>query len=111
MNMTTLETAHVRIHGVAAGWAFTAVLQVVFLVCAFFAFLWPTSALGQGWMAIFAAHPDGLFTSLLEAALAILVLAWLITGVFVGVYNCLLPRSGIRVSPDQNEAASRPSRP
>jgi hypothetical protein len=90
--MTTLDTPHARIHGVAAGWALTAALLIVFLVCALIAFFWPTSALGQGWTAMLAASPDGSFARVIETVLTFVILAWLTTGVFVGVYNCLLPR-------------------
>jgi hypothetical protein len=91
--MTTLDPSHARIHGVAAGWALTAVLMIVLLICALAAFLWPTSAFGQGWAAVFATTPDGSIAGVIEILLGVVVLAWLITGVFVGVYNCLLARA------------------
>lgn len=90
--MTILDAPHNRIHALAAGWAVTAALLIVFLACALIAFFWPTSALGQGWNALLAASPDGSFASLIATVVTLLILAWLMTGVFVGVYNCLLPR-------------------
>jgi hypothetical protein len=85
--MTTLDTSHAGMNGVAAGWALSAVLVVFFLICTVLALFWPTSAFGQGWVALFATPASGSIAGLVEAT------AWLIVGVFVGVYNRLLTRS------------------
>jgi len=91
--MTTLDTLHPRINGVAAGWALSAVVVVLFLICAAVALLWPTSAVGQGWVAAFATTPEGSITGFVEALLGTIAAAWLVAGVFVGVYNRLLARA------------------
>jgi hypothetical protein len=90
--MTTLDTSHAGMNGVAAGWALSAVLVIFFLICALLALFWPTSAFGQGWVALFAT-PGGSIAGLAEGVLASIATAWLVAGVFVCVYNRLLPRS------------------
>jgi hypothetical protein len=91
--MTTLDTPHAGMNHAAAGWALSAVLVVFFLICATLAFLWPTSAFGQGWVALFAATPGGSIASLAEGIVGSIVAAWLIASVFVGIYNRLISRS------------------
>jgi len=91
--MTTLDTSHAGMNTVAAGWALSAVLVVFFLICAALALFWPTSAFGQGWVAVFATAPDGSIASFIEGFFGSIAVGWLVTGVFVGVYNRLLPRS------------------
>jgi hypothetical protein len=91
--MTTLDNPHASMNHVAAGWALSAVLVVFFLICAILALFWPTSALGQGWVAVFAATPGSSIASLAEGIVGSIVAAWLIAGVFVGVYNRLISRS------------------
>jgi hypothetical protein len=44
-------------NGFAIGWALSAVLLAFLLACAVFALLWPTSAFGQGSVAVFATPP------------------------------------------------------
>jgi hypothetical protein len=91
--MTTLDTSHSGMNGVAAGWALSAVLVIFFLICAVLAIFWPTSAFGQGWAALFATPPGGTIAGLVEGILGSVAIAWLVAGVFVGVYNRLLSRS------------------
>ncbi len=90
--MTTLDTSHSSMSGVAAGWALSAVVVILFLICAILALIWPTSALGQGWIAVFATTPAGPIAGLIEGILGSVATAWLVTGVFVGIYNRLLSR-------------------
>jgi hypothetical protein len=78
---------------VAAGWALSAVLVVFFLICAMLALFWPTSAFGQGWVALFAASPGGSIATLAEGIVGSIGAAWLIAGVFVSVYNRLISRA------------------
>jgi hypothetical protein len=91
--MTTLDTSHARMNSVAVGWALSAVLVIFFLICALVAFFWPTSAFGQGWVALFATTPDSSIAILAEGVFGSILTAWFVTGVFVGVHNCLLSRS------------------
>ena len=91
--MTTLDIPHPRINGIAAAWALSAVLAILFLVCAAVALLWPTSAFGQGWVAVFATTPDGSIANLVGGLLGAVAAAWLVVGVFAGVYNRLLARA------------------
>jgi hypothetical protein len=91
--MTTLDTSHARMNGVAAGWALSAVLVVFFLICTLLAIFWPIAAFGQGWVALFATPPDGSIATLVGGMLGSIVIAWFVTGVFVGVHNYLLSRS------------------
>jgi len=79
-------------NGVAAGWALSAVLVILFLICVAIALMWPTSALGQGWMWVFAEPPGGSIAAFIEGILGAIAVAWLIAIVFVGVYNQVLPR-------------------
>ena len=91
--MTTLDSSHAGMNSMAAGWALSAVLVIFFLICAALAVFWPTSALGQGWVAVFATTPGGSIASLVEGLLGSIAAAWLVAVVFVGVYNRLLARS------------------
>jgi hypothetical protein len=91
--MTTLDTSHAGMNHMAAGWALSAVLVIFFLICAALAVFWPTSALGQGWIAVFATTPGGAIASVVEGILGSIAAAWLVAVVFVGVYNRLLARS------------------
>ena len=91
--MTTLDTSHASMNSMAAGWALSAVLVIFFLICAVLALFWPTSALGQGWVAVFATPPGGSMASWVEGILGSIAAAWLVAVVFVGVYNRLLTRS------------------
>ena len=84
--MTTLDTSHTGLSSVAAGWALPAVLVILFLICGILALFWPTSAFGQGWVALFATTPDGSIASFVEGLLGSIAAAWLVAGVFVGVY-------------------------
>lgn len=91
--MTTLDTSHAGVNSVAAGWALSAVLVIFFLICAVLALFWPTSAFGQGWVAVFATTPDGSIASFVEGILGSIAIAWVVASVFVGVYNRLLSQS------------------
>jgi hypothetical protein len=91
--MTTLDASHARMNSVAVGWALSSVLVIFFLICALVAFFWPTSASGQGWIALFSTKPDASIANLGAGVFGSIVAAWFITGVFAGVHNCLLSRS------------------
>jgi hypothetical protein len=90
--VTTLDTSHASVNRMAAGWALSAVLVVFLLICAALAFFWPTSAFGQGWIALFATPSEASIASLAEGIVGSIATAWLVAGVFVGVYNRLLFR-------------------
>jgi hypothetical protein len=51
--MTSLDISPTRMSKVAVGWALSAVLVVLALICAGVALLWPTSAFGEGWTTVF----------------------------------------------------------
>ena len=88
--MTTFDTTHAPMNGMAAGWALSAVFVILFLACATVALLWPSSALGQGRMAL---APGGSTAPFVEGLLGGFAIAWLVAIVFVGVYNRMLARS------------------
>ena len=90
--MPTVQTTHAPMNGIAAGWALSAVLVALFLVCVDLALLWPTSAFGQGWQMVLAALPGGSIAAFVEVILRATAIAWLVAIVFVGVYNQLLSR-------------------
>ena len=69
--MTTFDTSSHRVNTVAAGWALSAVLVVLFLICALLALIWPTSAIGQGWVTLFAAHAGDSITLIVDLKIAI----------------------------------------
>jgi hypothetical protein len=79
-------------NGIAAGWALSAVLVILFLICVTLAALWPTSAFGQGWQMVLATLPGGSIAGFVELIIGVVAIAWLIALVFVGVYNQLLSR-------------------
>jgi hypothetical protein len=88
--MTTVDSTHAPMNGMAAGWALSAVFVILFLVCATVALLWPSSALGQSWVAL---APGGSIAAFVEGLLGGVVIAWLVAIVFVGVYNRMLHQS------------------
>ena len=90
--MPTVQTTHPPMNGIAAGWALSAVLVVLFAICVALALLWPTSAFGQGWQMVLATLPGGSIAAFVEAILGAVAVAWLAAIVFVGVYNQLLFR-------------------
>jgi hypothetical protein len=90
--MSVAQTTHAPINGIAAGWALSAVLLILFLACVVLASLWPTSAFGQGWQTVLATLPGGSLAAFIETLLGLIAIAWLVVIVYVGVYNRLLPR-------------------
>ena len=90
--MPTVQTTHAPMNGVAAGWALSAVLVALFLVCVALALLWPTSAFGQGWQMVLATLPGGSIAAFVAAILAAIAIGWLVAIMFVGIYNQLLSR-------------------
>jgi hypothetical protein len=91
--MTTFDSHAPRVNTVAAGWALTAVLVTLFLICALLAAIWPTSAFGQGWVALFAEPAVGSITSIIEGIVAAIAVSWLAAVLFVAEYNRLHVRS------------------
>lgn len=88
----TRTATHTPINGVAAGWALSAALVILFLICAAIALTWPTSAFGHGWMRVFVEPAGGSIAAFIEGIVGAVAVAWLIAIVFAGVYNQLLSR-------------------
>ena len=90
--MPTVQTTHAPMNGIAAGWALSAVLVVLFLVCVAIALLWPTTAFGQGWQMVLATLPGGSIAAFVEVILGAIAIGWLVAIMFGGIYNQLLSR-------------------
>jgi hypothetical protein len=71
----------------AAGWALSAALVVVFVLCALVGMMLPQFSLSHGWLTLFSTAPLGSATSFVEGILGSIAFGW-ITAVVVGlVYN------------------------
>jgi hypothetical protein len=68
-------------------------LVAFLLACAVFALFWPTSAFGQGWVAVFGTPLEAPITNLAAGISGSTATAWLVTGVFVGAPHRLRSRS------------------
>jgi hypothetical protein len=89
--MTSLDTSRAQMSHVAVGWALSAVLVMLALICAGVALLWPTSAFGQGWTTVFG--PGGSILGVVAMVAGSIAAAWLITVLFESVHNRLVSRS------------------
>ena len=89
--MTSVDTSPARMSSIAVGWALSAVLALLVLICAAVALLWPTSAFGEGWTTVFG--PGNSTLGVVEAVGASIAAAWLVTLVFVSVHNRFVSRS------------------
>jgi hypothetical protein len=91
--LTTPDTSHARMNGFAIGWALSVVLVAFLLACAVFALSWPTSAFGQGRVAVFGAPLEAPITNLAAGIPGSIATAWLVADVFVGAPHRLRSRS------------------
>jgi hypothetical protein len=82
--MSTLDTSHARMNGFAIGWALFRGARGLLARSAVFALSWPTSAFGQGWVAVFGAPLEAPITNLAAGIPGSIATAWLVAGVFVG---------------------------
>jgi len=74
---------------VAAGWALAIALIVIFITCDVLRYLSPNFGVANGWVALFATHPEHFAATLIEGILASFAAAWLAAVLFVPVYNRL----------------------
>lgn len=77
---------------VASGWALSAALVVLFILCLVFALVWPTPAFSHAWIRLFTTAPIGSLANLIEGVAASIAAAWVVAVSFVPVYNRLAAR-------------------
>lgn len=75
---------------VALGWALTATLVALFVICALAAVLFPTLSLAHNWLGLFSTAPAGSLRNFIEGVIWNIVFAWFSAGVFGLVYNRLV---------------------
>ena len=81
-----------RIDLVASGWALSAALVALFVLCLLVALLWPTPAFSHAWIQLFTTAPLGSLANLVEGVLASIAAAWVVAVSFVPIYNWLASR-------------------
>jgi hypothetical protein len=97
--MNTQTTANSAVKIVALGWAFSAALVILFVICMVSSFLYPEMPASKGWaawMALFSVipieHPISSIRVWIDGIAFSLVFGW-VTAVVLGlVYNRLLSR-------------------
>jgi hypothetical protein len=76
----------------AAGWALSAALVIVFVLCTLVGIMLPQFSLSHGWLNLFSTAPLGSAKSFVEGILGSIAFGW-ITAVVVGlVYNRYVAR-------------------
>ena len=81
-----------RMDLVASGWALSATLVVLFILCLLVALLWPTPAFSHAWIQLFTTAPIGSLANLVEGVVVSVAAAWVVAASFVPVYNWLAAR-------------------
>src|ERR1700674_5331892 len=97
--MNTQTTANAPVKIVALGWAFSAALGILFVICMVSSYLYPEMPASKGWaawMALFSVtpidHPISSARVWIDGIASSLVFGW-VTAVVLGlVYNRLLSR-------------------
>ena len=82
------QKAH-RMELLASGWALSAALVMLFVLCLIIAVLWPTPAFSHAWIQLFTTAPIGSLANLIEGVAASVAAAWVTAGIFVPIYNWL----------------------
>jgi hypothetical protein len=77
------------IHIVAAGWASSATLVVIFVVCLLVALLYPTAPLAHNWVELFSVAPINSGVVWVEGIIGSIAFAWLATIIGGLIYNRL----------------------
>ncbi len=91
-SMTSPVRASPQMNLVASGFALSAALVVLFILCLVVALIWPTPAFSHAWIQLFTAAPTGSLANLVEGVIASIATAWVTVVVFVPVYNWLVAR-------------------
>ena len=78
-----------RMELLASGWALSAALVMLFVLCLIIAVLWPTPAFSHAWIQLFTTAPIGSLANLIEGVAASVAAAWVTAGIFVPIYNWL----------------------
>jgi hypothetical protein len=79
------------VHIPALGWALTATLILLYVLCFLAAVLFPNAALAHGWLALYSTAPVGSVRNVVEATIANVGVAWVAAITFGVVYNRLAP--------------------
>ena len=74
----------------AFGWALSAALVVLYVLCWLAVFIVPS--LAHGWLALFSTEPAGSVTGLIAGIVSSIVMGWIAAAVLATVYNKLLQR-------------------
>jgi 2TM family of unknown function (DUF5676) len=76
----------------AAGWALSAALVILFVICALVGMMLPQFSLSHGWLTLFSTAPFGSAKSFIEGILGSVAFGW-VTAVVGGlVYNRYVAR-------------------
>ena len=77
---------------VAAGWALSAALVVLFVLCALAGMMLPRFSLAHGWLTLFSTAPLGSCRNFIEGILGSIAFGWIAAVVIGLVYNRLAGR-------------------
>ena len=88
-SVTSPVRASPQMNLVASGFALSAALVVLFILCLVVALIWPTPAFSHAWIQLFTTAPIGSLANLIEGVAASVAAAWVTSGIFVPIYNWL----------------------
>ena len=77
---------------VALGWALSAALVVLFVICLIVALLFPDLSASHAWVGLFSAAPLGSIRVWIDGIVFSVVFAWITAFVLGAVYNRLIAR-------------------
>lgn len=88
----TNQTAGAPFNIVALGWALSAALVVLFVICLVVGLLLPDLPASHAWVGLFSAAPLDSFRVWVDGILFSIVFGWVTAAVLGAVYNRLIAR-------------------
>jgi hypothetical protein len=92
MTVPTVKAASGLINIVALGWALSAALVVLYVICALAGMIFPEALLTHGWLSLFSTAPLGTLKSFVDGIVGSIGFAWVTAFVLGLVYNRLASR-------------------
>ena len=101
MSYTIAALKRGPVHIVALGWALTATVVLLYMLCWLAAVLFPNASLTHAWLGLYSTAPVGSARGLVEGILWNVVFAWISAMTFGVTYNSLAP------SPETSQRKAR----
>ncbi len=80
------------LNAIAFGWAISAALLVLFVLCLLAALLLPGWTASHAWVGLYSTAPTNSFRVWIDGVVFSLVFGWIFALVVAFVYNCLIIR-------------------